>query len=324
MQKIQLGHTDIQIPKLGMGTWAIGGGPAWGDRNEEDCIQTICRAVELGVNLIDTAPAYNFGNSEKIVGKALQRMKREEVCLITKCGIVWNRTGSLFNKVGDIQLYKNLSRESLYLEIEESLSRLGTDYIDVYMTHWQSVEPAFTPVGETMEVLNDLKEKGKIKAIAAANVTPEHIREYLKYGELDMVQAKYSILDRQVEEELLPICRENGITLQAYSPLEQGLLSGRYTEDYQPKGAQANKHWFQPEEMPKVLRMLKEWEPLCKKYDCKEADLALAWLMAQGDNITVLNGCSKVYQIEENSHALQVELEKTDMEYMKELADKIR
>ena len=324
MKKIKLGRTQIQIPKLGMGTWAIGGGPAWGDRNEEECIRTICKAVELGVNLIDTAPAYNFGNSERIVGKALKRLNREEVCLITKCGIVWTRTGSLFNKVGDVQLYKNLSKESLYLEIEESLKRLSTGYIDVYMTHWQSVEPAYTPIGETMEVLMELKEKGKIRAIAAANVTPEHIREYLKYGDLDLVQAKYSILDRQVEEELLPVCKENGITLQAYSPLEQGLLSGRYDENYQPKGAQANKKWFQPENMPKVLGMLKEWEPLCEKYGCQKADLALAWLMGEEDNITVLNGCSKVYQIEENSHALEIDLEKEDRAYMRYLADKIQ
>lgn len=119
MQKIQLGKSKVKITKLGMGTWAIGGGPAWGDRDKEESIQTIQRAVELGVNLLDTAPAYNFGNSEQIVGRALTGIKREEICLITKCGIVWNRKGSLFNKVGDVQLYKNLSPESLREEIKK-------------------------------------------------------------------------------------------------------------------------------------------------------------------------------------------------------------
>ena len=176
MKYMELGKSGTQISKMGLGTWAIGGGPAWnGDLDERDCIDTIVKAVELGINLIDTAPGYNFGNSEVIVGKALKEVDREKVCLVTKCGIVWTREGALFNKVGDTQLYKNLSPESIREEIEESLRRLQTDYIDVYMTHWQAVEPFFTPISETMQVLNELKAEGKIKAIGAANVTKEHI-----------------------------------------------------------------------------------------------------------------------------------------------------
>ena len=323
METIKLGNTDMRIPKLGMGTWAIGGGPAWGDRDEQECVTTIQKAVKSGLNLLDTAPAYNFGNSEKIVGKALEGLERKDVCLITKCGIVWTREGSLFNKVGDVQLYKNLSAESIRMEIEDSLKRLRTDYLDIYMTHWQSVEPCFTPIAETMDVLNDLKEKGKIKAIGAANVTREHIEEYVKYGSLDIVQGKYSILDRQVEKDLLPACRENGITFQAYSPLEQGLLSGKYSRDYQPKGAQANKKWFQPEYMTKAIDMMEKWKPLCEKYECSVANLALAWIMKQGDDITVLNGCSKVYQVDENRKAVDIELSDDDAVWMKQLADKI-
>lgn len=257
------------------------------------------------------------------VGKALEGLERKDVCLITKCGIVWTREGSLFNKVGDVQLYKNLSAESIRMEIEDSLKRLRTDYLDIYMTHWQSVEPCFTPIAETMDVLNDLKVKGKIKAIGAANVTREHIEEYVKYGSLDIVQGKYSILDRQVEKDLLPACRENGITFQAYSPLEQGLLSGKYSRDYQPKGAQANKKWFQPEYMTKAIDMMEKWKPLCEKYECSVANLALAWIMKQGDDITVLNGCSKVYQVDENRKAVDIELSDDDAVWMKQLADKI-
>lgn len=202
------------------------------------------------------------------------------------------------------------------------LEELG-DYLDIYMTHWQSVEPCFTPIAETMDVLNDLKVKGKIKAIGAANVTREHIEEYVKYGSLDIVQGKYSILDRQVEKDLLPACRENGITFQAYSPLEQGLLSGKYSRDYQPKGAQANKKWFQPEYMTKAIDMMEKWKPLCEKYECSVANLALAWIMKQGDDITVLNGCSKVYQVDENRKAVDIELSDDDAVWMKQLADKI-
>lgn len=324
MQKIQLGKSKVKITKLGMGTWAIGGGPAWGDRDKEESIQTIQKAVELGVNLLDTAPAYNFGNSEQIVGRALTGIKREEICLITKCGIVWNRKGSPFNKVGDVQLYKNLSPESLREEIKESLERLQTEYIDVYMTHWQSVEPFYTPIAKTMDVLNELKAEGKIRAIGAANVTVKQIEEYLKYGDLDIVQGKYSILDRQVEKEILPICQEKQITFQAYSPLEQGLLSGKYNKNYQPKGAQSNKKWFQPVYMQRAIEMMEKWKPLCDKYKCSISNLALAWIMGQGDYITVLNGCSKIQQIEENIKADEVCLTKSDREWMKNLAEEIQ
>mgnify|MGYP001467991632 CR=1 FL=1 len=324
MKTMKLGKTDINISKMGLGTWAIGGGPAWGgDKELQSCIDTIKACPSLGVNLIDTAPGYNFGNSEIIVGKALKEMKREDVCLITKCGITWKRMGSLFNKVGDRQLYKNLSKECIMEEIEMSLKRLGTDYIDIYMTHWQSVEPYFTPIKETMEALNELKAAGKIKAIGAANMTPEHIKEYLKYGDLDIVQAKYSILDRAIEQDLAPICKENKITLQAYSPLEQGLLSGALGRDYIPQGAQCNKRWFQPENMQKAMDMMDSWKDLCEKYHCTIANLALAWVLAQGDFFNLLSGSTTVDQIKENVKSSEIELSKSDADLMRKMAEAI-
>ena len=134
--------------------------------------------------------------------------------------------GDLFNVVNGIQLYKNLNSESVKKEILGSLERLGTDYVDVYMTHWQAIEGSeyYVPIQKTMDVLNDLKAQGKIKAIGAANVDIHHIEEYLKWGQLDIVQAKYSILDRGIEDEIIPCCRENGVTIQAYSPLELSLI----------------------------------------------------------------------------------------------------
>ena len=246
MRNIKLGKTGIDISKMGLGTWSIGGGSAWGgDHDLQTVVDTICEAPKVGINLIDTAPGYNFGNSEKIVGMALKQMKREDVTIITKCGITWDQEmkGSLFNVVNGIQLYKNLNSASIRREIEASLERLGTDYIDVYMTHWQSVEDEYyVPIEKTMEVLNDLKAQGKIRAIGAANVDIHHIEEYLKWGDLDIVQAKYSVLDRAVEDDIVPCCKENGITLQAYSPLEMGLLSGKMPRDYKPVGAQIRKH----------------------------------------------------------------------------------
>lgn len=324
MNQMKLGKSGIDISRMGLGTWAIGGGPAWGgDKNLQVCIDTIRECPKIGINLIDTAPGYNFGNSEVIIGKALKEMSREDIILITKCGIVWDREGSLFNKVGDTQLYKNLSKESIKDEFKKSLERLGTDYIDVYMTHWQSVEPYFTPISETMEALNELKSEGKIKAIGVANATPDHIKEYLKYGDIDIVQAKYSILDKAIEEDIIPICKENGITLQAYSPLEQGLLSGCLPRDYKPVGAQCNKKWFQSKNMQNAMEMMDEWTPLCQKYDCNIANLALAWILAQGDFINLLSGANTVDQIKQNIKSTEIILEKEDIKIMREMADRI-
>lgn len=147
MKTIKIGTLDKPVSRMGLGTWAIGGGSAWGgDKDLQESIATIRKAPELGVNLIDTAPGYNFGNSERILGEALKGMDREKIVIITKFGVVWDREGSLFNKVNGRQLYWNLSRESILDEIDKSLERLGVDYVDVYMSHWQSVEPYYTPI----------------------------------------------------------------------------------------------------------------------------------------------------------------------------------
>lgn len=322
MKMIPLGKTGLKISQMGLGTWAIGGGPAWsGDLDTQVCLDTIEEAYHCGINLIDTAPGYNFGNSEVIVGKALKNLNRDQIIVETKCGIVWERQGSLFNKVGDRQLYKNLTPDSIREEVETSLKRLGTDYIDIYMTHWQSVEPCFTPISETMGVLNELKKEGKIRSIGAANVDIQHVESYLQYGDLDIVQAKYSILDRQIEQDLLPLCVKNGIVLQVYSPLEQGLLTGTIARDYVPTGARANKAWFQPGKMGKVIDMLEQWQPLCDKYQCSVPTLALAWILAQSEYISILSGATSPQQVKENVAAAEINLAAEDILLMRTMAE---
>lgn len=322
MKMIDLGNTGSQVSQIGLGTWAIGGGPAWGgDLATQQCVDTICTAIDCGINLIDTAPGYNFGNSEVMVGRALEKLDRSSVVVETKFGLVWDRVGTPFNKVGDRQLYKNLSPESIREEIEASLKRLGTDYVDIYMSHWQSLEPYYTPISETMEVLNELKAEGKIRAIGAANVTPEQVMEYLEYGDLDIVQGKYSILDRAVEETLIPLCVEHNVVFQAYSPLEQGLLTGTIGKDYVPEGARANKKWFQKGNLERVVDMLDSWKPLCEKYHCGIPTLALAWILAQGDFITILSGSTTPDQVRENIGAVQIELSQEDAKWMREQAE---
>lgn len=328
MKTMKLGKTGTDVSRIGLGTWSIGGGSAWGgDHDLQQVIDTIRQAPKAGVNLIDTAPGYNFGNSEKILGKALEGMNREDVRIITKCGVVWDQEmkGDMFNVVNGIQLYKNLNTASVRREIEESLERLGTDYIDVYMTHWQAIEGTeyYVPIQKTMELMNELKAEGKIRAIGAANVDIHHIEEYLKWGDLDLVQVKYSILDRGIEDEIIPCCRENGVTIQCYSPLEMGLLSGTMPRDYKPVGAQIPKKWFQPENMQAAMDMMDQWKPLCEKYNCTIANLALGWILAQGDFLNLLSGSTTVEQIEENVKSAELNLDPADVQYMRDLAEKI-
>lgn len=327
MNTINISGLNTPVSRICLGTWAIGGGPAWGqdpakkEADEANAIATIQSCPKVGINMIDTAPGYYFGNSERIVGEALKGMDREKTLIITKFGIVWDRMGAPAWNIGDTPVYKNLSKDSILHEIDESLKRLGTDYIDVYMSHWQAVEPYYTPISETVELLNELKAQGKIRAIGAANVTPEQVKEYCKYGKLDLVQAKYSLLDRAIENDLLPVCKENGVVLQAYSPLEMGLLSGALPRDYKPVGSQTNKKWFQPENLPRVFDLLDQLKPLTEKYSCTIADLAMAWILAQDENIILLSGSTTPEQITTNAHAADVNLSKEDADYMRELAE---
>lgn len=324
MQTVKLKSLDKEVSRIGLGCWALGGGPAWGgDKDRQESIDMIRACPKLGVNLLDTAPAYNFGQSERIVGEALSGMNREEINVITKFGIVWTREGSPFIKVGDTMQYKNLSPESIMEEIDLSLERLGTDYIDIYMSHWQSVEPFYTPISETMETLNRLKEQGKIRAIGAANVTVEDIEEYEKHGGIDIVQAKYSILDRTVEKDLLPACVEKGIVFQAYSPLEQGLLTGACTRDYKPVGSQRTKKWFQPENFPRAMDFVDGLSSLCEKYECTVPSLVMAWILAQSNNITILSGSTSLDQLVPNMQALNISLSTEDVALMREMAESI-
>lgn len=319
---IKLKNIHKPVSRIGLGCWSIGGGPAWGgDKDMATVLETIRSCPDIGVTLMDTAPAYNFGQSERIIGEALRCMDREQVVITTKFGIVWDRLGAPFVKVGDTPQYKNLSPESIIEEIDRSLDRLQTDYIDVYISHWQSIEPYFTPIQETVACLNELKQQGKIKAIGAANVNMEHIHEYEKYGDLDLVQVKYSILDRGIEKDVLPYCQKHQIAVQVYSPLEQGLLTGKVSRKYQPVGSQKTKKWFQPDTMPKALDFVDALRPLCEKYQCTIPNLVMGWLLAQSENITILSGASSSSHLSANMRAAELMFDPDDLAFMRAQAE---
>lgn len=320
MNTIKIGKSDINTPFMAMGTWAIGGGTAWGENDDKLSVRTIDEAIDCGITWFDTAPVYNLGHSEEVVGKALKG-KRHNVLISTKCGLEWDYETPVFHKVMEGRnVYRDLSDKGIRKNLEDSLRRLQTDYIDIYYTHWQTPDFALYPLEETVGVLTELKKEGKIRAIGASNVTEDIIKGYCSLGQLDVIQEKYSILDSHIRSELAQVCEENKVSIQAYSPLEQGLLTGKVKADVKlAKGDVRNRNrFFSPENLPKVMRLLEHWKPLCLKYNCTMSNLVIACTAKTIDGLHVLCGARKPEQIRDNSGALLLTLEQSDIDRMLE------
>ena len=318
MNTIKIGKSDINTPFMAMGTWAIGGGTAWGENDDKLSVRTIDEAIDCGITWFDTAPVYNLGHSEEVVGKALKG-KRHNVLISTKCGLEWDYETPVFHKVMEGRnVYRDLSAKGIRKNLEDSLRRLQTDYIDIYYTHWQTPDFALYPLEETVGVLTELKKEGKIRAIGASNVTEDIIKGYCSLGQLDVIQEKYSILDSHIRSELAQVCEENKVSIQAYSPLEQGLLTGKVKADVKlAKGDVRNRNrFFSPENLPKVMRLLEHWKPLCLKYNCTMSNLVIACTAKTIDGLHVLCGARKPEQIRDNSGALLLTLEQSDIDRM--------
>lgn len=320
----EIGKSGIKVPYLGLGTWAIGGGSWWGDNDDALSIQTIREAVDLGIEWIDTAPIYGLYHSEAVVGEALKGI-RDKVILSTKCALEWRHETPVLHKVVDgVTVYRDHSRKSIIEDVEHSLMNMKTDYIDVLYTHWQTTNFDLYPLEETMDALMTLKKEGKIRAIGASNVTPEIVRQYCRYGQLDVIQEKYSLMTRRVEEELLPVCRELGVSLQAYSPLEQGLLTGKVTmgKTYPEGDVRNNNPNFAADKRQAAIEMMESWKPLKEKYQCSTGNLTIAFTHRHADGVHILCGARTPEQIRDNAAAMKIILSDDDVAFMeKSLAD---
>ena len=276
--------------------------------------------MEQGIVWIDTAPIYGLYHSEEVVGEALRHINRDKVILSTKCGLEWRHESPVLHKVVDgVQTYRDLSAKSIIEDVEDSLRRLGTDHLDVLYTHWQTPDLSIFPLEETVEAMMKLKEQGKIRAIGASNTTADLIRGYCKYGQLDVIQEKYSLLTRRIEKQLLPTCKELGVSIQAYSPLEQGLLTGKVTMDTTyPEGSTRNTNpCFQPARRAQAIHLLDSWGDLCEKYHCTKAQLVIALTARMIPGLHVLCGARTPEQAIDNAGALHITLEGADAVQMK-------
>ena len=325
-ETIQIGKSGLSAPFLGLGTWAIGGGTWWGDNDDAQSVNAIRTAVEQGIAWVDTAPIYGLYHSEEVVGEALRQIDRDKVILSTKCGLEWRHETPVLHKVVDgVSVYRDLSAQSIIEDVEGSLKRLGADHLDVLYTHWQSPDLGLYPLEETVEALMKLKEQGKIRAIGAANVTADIVRGYCKYGQLDVIQEKYSLLTRRIEKQLLPTCKELGVSIQAYSPLEQGLLTGKVTmETTYPEGNTRNSNpSYQPGRRAQALKLLDGWTDLTEKYHCTAAQLVIALTAKMIPGLHVLCGARTPEQVLDNVGALNLKLDGADAVRMKWDVDSI-
>jgi aryl-alcohol dehydrogenase-like predicted oxidoreductase len=320
MKKRALGQSGIQASAVAYGAWAIGGW-MWGGQDEEEAIRSIHAAIDAGIDLIDTAPIYGFGASEELLGRALKG-KRDRIVLATKCGMVWDTDkGDFFfhsdedkwrKSGGKYKVMKYLGPQSIRREVEKSLQRLQTDTIDLYQTHWQE---STTPIAETMGCLMELKQEGKIRAIGVSNATPEQMDEYRKVGPIDSDQEKYSMLDRDMESANLPYVRQNDMAFLAYSPIAQGLLTGKMDENYSFDDSDLRKDnkRFSVENRKKVQAMLAAFQPVADKHDISLTQLVVAWTIAQPGCSHALVGARNEKQAAENAAAGSVELSQEDL-----------
>lgn len=317
MQMRSIGQSNISASVIGLGTWNMGGW-MWGGVEESDAISAIHASLDAGITLIDTAPAYGLGRSEAIVGKAIAG-RRDQIILATKCGLVWHtQQGTHFFDEEDKPVYRFLGADSIRHEVEESLKRLGTDYIDLYQTHWQD---ATTPIEETMQTLLDLKQEGKIRAIGVSNLSTSEMDSYRSVGQLDSDQENYSMLDRDIEADLLPYTRRHDMAMLAYSPLALGLLTGKIGPDRQFDGddQRIDNPRFSVENRQRVREMLEGFQPIARSRNLTIPQLVIAWTVAQPGITHVLVGARNAQQAIENAKTGTVKLSNEELETMNDV-----
>jgi aryl-alcohol dehydrogenase-like predicted oxidoreductase len=296
VNKRRLGTQGLETSALGLG--CMGMSEFYGTADDGEAIATIHRALELGVNFLDTADAYGPFKNERLVGRAIKD-RRDEVVLATKFGSVRNEQGERLGIRGD--------REYVLAACNASLERLGTEHIDVYYQH--RVDPN-TPIEETVGAMAELVEQGKVRYLGLSEAAAETIRRAHAVHPISALQTEYSLWTRDVEDEILPAIRELGIGLVAYSPLGRGFLSGRIhsVDDLDASDFRRANPRFQGENFQKNLDLVERVEELAASKGCTAAQIALAWVLAQGEDIVPIPGTTRVKNLEENVSALDVEL----------------
>jgi len=310
MEYRSLGSSGLSLSALGVGTWEIGN-TAYGHTNDGEASAAVQRALDLGITTFDTAPAYGQGAAETLLGKALGR-RRDEVVLISKCGLTWQE------RAGGFDWRRDASPARIQTEIDESLRRLGTDWLDVYLVHWPDPE---TPVAETASAMTDIIRAGKARCAGISNVTREQLNTFHQLCPVSVVQLGYNLFDRRIEESLLPYCREQGISVMAYGALCYGLLTGSFTSqtrfdptDWRAEGRAFGLDLFTPENFAANIAVVDALRPLAAKLGKTLPQLALNWLVNRPGIVAGLTGVRKPAEIDDNAGALGWRLTAPDLD----------
>jgi aryl-alcohol dehydrogenase-like predicted oxidoreductase len=316
MEYRRLGNSDLEVSIISFGAWAIGGW-MWGGADRKDALAAIDRAFDLGVTTIDTAPAYGFGLSEEIVGEAVKG-KREKVQILTKYGLRWDTDeGEFFFDTEDsqgkpVKMFRCAGKESVIFECESSLKRLGTDYIDLFQIHWS--DPA-TPIEETMLAVEKLIQEGKVRAAGVCNYSVEEMKTAEEVIPLASNQVPYSMVNRGIEEDVVPYCIQAGKGILPYSPLQRGLLTGKFGTDHKfaPGDHRPSTSFFKPENLQKVLDFLDRIRPIAADHNATLAQLVIRWTMNRQGITSVLVGARNPAQVEENAKAVDLTLSEEEI-----------
>lgn len=297
METRQLGTSDVKITPILMGTWQAGKA-MWVGIEDAETIKAIRAAFDAGITTVDTAEVYGNGHSEEIVAQALGDV-RDRVIYATKV------------------FANHLKHDQVIEACEGSLQRLKTDYIDLYQIHWPSGtwKSEVVPIEETMNALNTLKEQGKIRAIGVSNFSRAQLEEASQYGRIDSLQPAYSLFWRQIEQDTMPYCVENNISILAYSSLAQGLLTGKFGRNHQFAEGDNRKDnkLFKGENYERAQQALDQLRPIADRHQCTLAQLSLAWLIAQPQS-NAIAGARNAEQAASNAKAAKVKLSAEELQ----------
>jgi aryl-alcohol dehydrogenase-like predicted oxidoreductase len=296
MQTRQLGKSDLQLTTIGLGTWAIGGGDwdfGWGPQEDKDSIAAIRRALDLGINWIDTAAVYGLGHAEEIVAEAIAG-RGDEVIVATKCGLRWKGTTP----------FGQLDAASVREEAEASLRRLNTDVIDLYQVHWPNPDK---DIEEAWGVMAELVEEGKVRYAGVSNFNTSQLKRIQKIHPVTSLQPPYNMLERAAEDELFEYCAANHIGVIAYSPMKAGLLTGKYNKE--GVAALPENDWrrgsdqFKEPKLSANLNLIEQLKPIAKRNGITLSQLAIAWVLRRPEVTAAIVGARRPKQIEETVQA---------------------
>ncbi|SEI84248.1 Predicted oxidoreductase [Myroides marinus] len=320
MEYRKLGNTDLELSTITYGAFAIGGN-MWGGNEQKDSIESVRASIDHGVTTLDTAPFYGFGLSEEMIGQAIKGYDRSKIQLLSKFGLVWDGSnqgrGEHFFDAEDagktIPIYKYASKANVIKEVEESLRRLQTDYIDLLQIHWPDNT---TPIAETMEALDTLIQQGKIRAAGVSNYSVDQVKEARQTLNIASNQVGYSMLNRGIEQDLVPYALDNNLGIIVYSPMERGLLTGKYFRDGKLKDNDHRNGYFQQFDLQKVEAFLNAITPLANEKGATLSQLVLRWTSLQPAISVVLAGARNAEQAIANAKAMNIILTTDEINFI--------